>query len=355
MKKDYPCIEVNLNKITENTRQIIDICKEKGIHVAGVSKVFCAKLPIVRAMLDAGIELIGDSRIENLKKIQKLNCRKMLLRIPMESHAAEVVKYCDISLNSELETIIRLSKAAKKLNKLHHIILMVDVGDLREGVLEQDVDGIVSGIIKLPNINLCGLGTNLTCYGGVIPDKNNLGSLITLKNFIQEKYGIELPIVSGGNSSSLYMVLDGSIPEGITQLRIGEAIALGRETSYGKKVPNCHSEAFILKAEIIEIKEKPSLPTGKIGVNAFGEEPKFEDKGIMRRAIIALGRQDSVPEGLKPLDKNINILGASSDHLILDISKSSSKYNIGDVISFNMNYGCLLAAMTSPYVKKYFY
>lgn len=354
MKKEYPCIEVNLNKVTENTRQIVKICRQKNIQVVGVSKVFCARLPIVMAMINGGIEIVGDSRIENLIKIQKLKCRKMLIRIPMESHAAEVVRYCDISLNSELDTIRKLSEAASRINKLHHIILMIDLGDLREGVLEEDVDSTVNSILKLPNIKLCGLGTNLTCYGGVIPDKINLGKLVQLNDSIKEKYGIELSIISGGNSSSLYAVLDGSIPEGINQLRIGEAIILGRETAFGSEVPNCHNDAFILKGEIIEIKEKPSVPIGEIGVNAFGEIPKFEDKGIIKRAIVAFGRQDIVPEGLEPLDKNAYILGASSDHVIIDISKSLNGYKIGDVMHFSMSYGCLLAAMTSPYVRKYY-
>jgi predicted amino acid racemase len=354
MKKEYPCIEVNLNKVTENTGEIIKICRQKNIQVVGVSKVFCGRLPIVMAMINGGIEIVGDSRIENLKKIQKLKCRKMLLRIPMESHAAEVVRYCDISLNSELDTITKLSEAASKINKLHHIILMIDLGDLREGVLEEDVDSTVNSILKLSNIKLCGLGTNLTCYGGVIPDKINLGKLVQLNDSIKEKYGIELSIISGGNSSSLYAVLDGSIPEGINQLRIGEAIILGRETAFGSEVPNCHNDAFILKGEIIEIKEKPSVPIGEIGVNAFGEIPRFENKGIIKRAIVALGRQDIVPEGMEPLDKNAYILGASSDHLIVDISKSLIAYKVGDVMHFTMSYACLLAAMTSPYVRKYY-
>lgn len=354
MKKKYPCIEVNLNKITHNVKEINNLCIVRGINLVGVSKVFCAKKPIVDAMLAGGIDIIGDSRLENLKRLQKINCKKLLLRIPMESHAADVVKYADISLNSEYKTIAILSKAAKKVNKVHNIILMIDLGDLREGVLEIDVINVVEEILKLPNINMCGIGTNLTCYGGVIPDKNNLGKLLNLKETIEEKFGINLPVVSGGNSSSLYAVIDESIPEGINQLRIGEGIVLGRETAFGKPIQNCHNDCFTLKGEIIEIKDKPSIPIGKIGMDAFGETPCFEDKGIIKRAIIALGRQDIAPEGLTPKDKCIEVLGASSDHLIINISNCSTKYDVGDIIDFNVDYSCLLRAMTSPYIKKYY-
>lgn len=354
MKKHFPCVEIDLAKIIHNTKEIINICKTKDINVVGVSKVFCAKRPVVEAMLMGGVEIVGDSRIENLKKLEALKCRKMLLRIPMESSAGEVVKYCDISLNSEIDTIRLLSKAAKRMNKIHHIILMVDLGDLREGVLEKEVINIVSEISLLSNIKLCGIGTNLTCYGGIIPDSSNLGRLVRLKEDINTNLGINLSIVSGGNSSSLYAVIEGSIPDGINQLRIGEAIVLGRETAYGKPIVNTYRDAFLLKGEIIEIKSKPSVPRGKIGMDAFGQIPQFTDRGIIKRAIVAVGRQDIISEGLTPKNSDIEILGASSDHLLLNISKSTIDYSVGDILEFYMDYGCLLRAMTSPYVKTYY-
>ena len=150
------------------------------------------------------------------------------------------------------------------------------------------------------------------------------------------------------------MVINDTIPEEITQLRIGESIVLGRETAYGLPVPNCYEDVFTLKGEIVEIKSKPTVPTGTIGMDAFGNNPDFEDKGIRRRAIIALGRQDIRVEGLMPMDTNISIFGASSDHLILDVTDSKKELTVGDIVDFKIDYGCLLAAMTSPYVEKYY-
>lgn len=354
MNKKYPCVEVDLSKVSHNAKEILSMCSRKGINIIGVTKVFCAETSIVKAMLDGGITHIGDSRIQNLKKVKDMKCKKTLLRISMESEAEDVVKYSDISMNSELNTIEALSKAAGNLNKVHNIVLMVDVGDLREGVLEEDVASVVKEILKLENIKLVGLGTNVTCYGGVLPDKDNLGKLIKLKNDIKDLFNIELPIISGGNSSSLYMVMNNTIPKEISQLRIGEGIVLGRETAFGNPIPNCYDDAFILKGEIVEIKNKPTVPTGTIGMDAFGQKPHFEDKGIRKRAIIAVGRQDIKVDGLIPLDKNISIFGASSDHLILDVTDSMKQLKVGDVVDFKMDYGCLLAAMTSGYVEKYY-
>lgn len=354
MKREYPCVVVDLKKITHNTKTILNMCKESGIEVVGVSKVFCAKKPIVEAMLAGGLKIIGDSRIENLKNIRDLDCRKMLLRIPMGSHAEKVVKYSDVSLNSELETIRNISHAAEKLGKVHDIILMIDVGDLREGVLEKDALSTIEQITMLKNVNLIGIGTNLTCYGGIIPDEKNLGRLVKIKNQAERIFHIDLPIISGGNSSSLYMVINKSIPKSINELRIGEAIALGRETSFGENIKGCYSDCFTLLGEAVETKFKPSVPVGNVGMDAFGGKPEFEDRGIIKRVIVAMGRQDVNIAGLTPVDSMIDILGASSDHLILDATKSEKLYRLSDVIPFKMNYGCLLMAMTSPYVKKYY-
>lgn len=354
MKKNYPCVEVDLAKLMHNVKTILDMCNEKNIDVTSVTKVFCAERPIVETILEAGISSVGDSRISNLKKLEDLDCEKMLLRIPMISEAFDVAKYSNVSLNSELATIKSLSLAAKDLNKTHNIILMVDIGDLREGILIEDAESVVREIVKLDNINLIGLGTNVTCYGGVIPDKENLGKLIKLKCDLEKTFNLNLPIISGGNSSSLYMIINNTMPKGITHLRIGESIVLGRETAYGNAVPNCYEDAFILKGEIVELKNKPTVPTGNIGMDAFGNKPVFEDEGIRKRAIIAVGRQDIRLEGLTPIDDDLSIFGASSDHLILDVTDSKKELKVGDIVDFKIDYGCLLAAMTSPYVKKYY-
>ncbi|MBU5591473.1 alanine/ornithine racemase family PLP-dependent enzyme [Clostridium sp. MSJ-4] len=355
MRKVYPCIEVDLLKLTHNVKEIVSMCKKKNISVTSVTKVFCAYSPIVEAILRGGVTDVADSRILNLKKLKHMNCNKMLLKIPMISEVYEVVEYSDVSLNSEIDTIKHLSKAAKDLNKTHNIILMVDIGDLREGVLVGEVIDTVREIIALDNINLIGIGTNLTCYGGVIPDSDNLSKLIKLKEEIKDTFNLNLPVISGGNSSSLHMVINDTMPKGINQLRIGESIVLGRETAYGEPVPNCYDDVFILKGEIVELKNKPTVPTGKLGMDAFGNRPKFEDKGIRKRAIIAVGKQDIRLEGLVPVDDNITVFGASSDHLILDVTDSKKNLKLGDIVDFKMDYGCLLSVMTSPYIEKYYY
>ncbi len=350
---NYPIVEIDTNKIKHNVEIIVNSCKDKGIKVAGVTKVFCGMPEIAKAYVDGGIDYLADSRVENLMKLKDFSQPKILLRLPMKSEAELVVEYADISLNSEIETIKALSEKALEKDKVHQIILMVDLGDLREGYYkEEDIYSAVEEILDLKGVRLIGIGTNLTCYGGVIPDDTNLGRLVKIGENIEEKYNIKLEIISGGNSSSLHLILEDKIVSGINNIRLGESLVLGRETAYGNKIEDTYEDAFQLVAEIIEVKEKPSIPTGKIGMDAFGKEPTFVDKGIIKRIIAAIGKQDVEFDTIIPLDKDISILGGSSDHLLLDGTESNINYKVGDTIRFNLSYGGILSTMTSEYVKK---
>lgn len=231
---------------------------------------------------------------------------------------------------------------------------MIDLGDLREGIIEEtEIFHTIEEILNLKGVALVGIGTNLTCYGGVIPTEKNLSELVRLKEVIERKYELKIETVSGGNSSSLYLIEKGDIPAGINQLRLGESIVLGRETAFGTQIKGTYDDCFKLLAEVIEVKEKPSLPIGeKVGIDAFGKKPRFDDKGIRTRAICAIGRQDIDVEGLIPDEKTISILGASSDQLILDVTDCDRVYKVGDNVSFKLTYSGILSSMTSEYVTK---
>ncbi len=348
----YPMIEIDLEKIKHNTEVLVDIARQNHIDIAGVTKVFCALPEIAQAIVEGGVSMLADSRLENIKKLNGIAIPKLLLRLPMTSQVNDVVHYTDISLNSEISTIEALGKAAVRLNKTHDIILMIDLGDLREGILREDVFNIVERILKVEGIRLVGIGTNLTCYGGIIPKKDNLGLLTEIAEEVESAFNISLNIISGGNSSSLYLLEQKNIPNRINHLRLGEAIVLGRETAFGNRILKTYDDAFVLKAEIIELKEKPSIPTGEIGMDAFGNKPVFEDKGVRKRAILAIGRQDVSIDNIHPKDEEAVVLGGSSDHLIVDVTDCSRNYAVGDQIDFKLEYGALLQLMTSDYVVK---
>ena len=347
----YPQVVIDVKKYRHNLQYLLNLVHQKNITMMAVSKVFCADQNLIDVMNDEQVDFIADSRIENLRSITT-NLPKVLLRIPMPSEVEDVVHYANISLNSEIKTITMLNEAAKRHNINHDIILMIDLGDLREGIFdENEVYKTIHIVQQLKNIRLRGIGTNLTCYGGVIPTEEILNRLVSYKNQIEERFDLKLDIISGGNSSNMTLLLQNQIPKGINNIRLGEAIVLGRETAFGDYLDQMYTDVFTLRAQIIEIKSKPSIPIGTIGMNAFGKVPVFKDKGQMKRAIIGIGTQDVDHTELIPYD-TIDTIGSSSDHIILDVTDSINDYQIGDIVSFRLTYSSILSLMTSKYVKK---
>lgn len=340
----YPKLIIKKSKLRDNALTIKNLLEEQGIDLSPVTKGFSAIPELVEMYDSLGFNYIADSRILNFKKQGPLHAKRLLIRLPSLSELEDVIRYSDACLISEPVVIKALNEEAKKQGKDYEIILMVEIGDLREGLLKEDVIPAVEEILKLENITFLGLGINTNCYGGVIPTKENLTELIELRKKVEETYHISLPITSGGNSGTMYMPQ--GLPEGITHLRIGETILLGTESSLGNRVENLHYDVFSVELEIIEVQRKPSKPWGKIEKNAFGETVSFEDKGEMNRGILACGRQDLPFEKLIPLD-DIELLGSSSDHIIVDLKDTG--YKVGDILTFHFTYGALLGLTTSAY------
>ncbi len=345
-----PRIDIDLAKIAHNAKKLKGIYGSKGIGVIGVTKVVCGDPRIADVLVKSGINTLADSRITNIKRMREagIKAQFVLLRTPL-SQAESVVKYADISLNSELSVVKRLSKFAVNNNTTHKIILMVELGDLREGLMPSDLEDTVKGVMSLEGIELAGIGTNLACFGGIKPDEEKMGYLSSLAGDIEERFGLTLEFVSGGNSANYTWFVSTEDVGRVNNLRLGESIYLGCETLYRTPIPGLYTDAFTLIAEVIESKIKPSIPYGEVCQDTFGNIPEFQDHGQIRRAILGVGLQDVLVSGLTPI-LDIDILGASSDHIILSAKQVDLK--VGDEVVFNLNYGALLSVMTSPYVMK---
>ncbi len=350
-----PQVTIDLERIERNARTVVARCRASGINVFGVTKGTCGMPQVARAMLRGGVTGIGESRFENIRRLRAsgIDAPVMLLRSPPLSLIEEVMKTVDISLNSELATIRELSRVAERMARVHDIILMVDLGDLREGIWPSDLIPTVEQVMQLPGVRIAGIGTNLTCFGAIIPTEINLGELAGHAEKLRSTFGLDLTHVSGGNSSSLPLLLAGRMPKGINHLRIGEAILQGgRDTFHDEPWAELDRDIFLLSGELLEVKKKPSVPIGTMGVDAFGGRPQFEDRGERLRGIVNIGREDVAAEGLTPVATGIEVLGASSDHLILDVTDAHPALQVGDKVAFRMSYAALLAAMTSEYVEK---
>lgn len=347
-------LSVDLTAIEENALHVVAALR--GIEVVGVTKCTCGSPEVARAMLAGGVAALGESRHENAERLRAsgITTPLWLLRAPTPQRAGETVALFDVSLNSELDTVVALDRAAAGADKRHQIVAMVELGDLREGMMPAELPAFAEAVEALDHIDLAGIGVNLTCYGAILPDAHNLGRLAELAQQTERLLGRRLRYVSGGNSGSIGLIASGGMPVAVDTLRVGETILHGVDTLTRERVLDLRADAFTLVAPVIECFVKPSLPWGTGAQDAYGRRPTFHDRGERRRAICALGRQDCQVEGLTPLDPRVEILGASSDHLILDVEAMAPVPCVGESIAFRPGYAATLELFTSPYVHKVF-
>ncbi len=353
----YPKLSISLAGIENNAQVIKSLCDDKGIKITGVLKSSNSYkesyIPIAGAMKRGGIADFGDSRMATIIRMRELGFEEslMLIRIPMASEIEDLVKYAQSSLHSEKETILKLNQEALKQGKTHGVLLMVDLGDLREGIEDEgELLELAQICEKLEGVELLGIGTNLGCYGAIVPDEVNLGRLVELAEKIEATIGRRLELISGGATSTLPLVFEGRCPARINHLRLGEGILVARdlEEIWKVHIPGLRMDNYKIQAQVIELKEKFSHPIGKIFIDAFGSRPSFEDRGRRKRCLIALGKRDIANfDALTPDIGGIEFMGGSSDHGILDVEDAKEEIKLGDILEFNLFYQAMMHAIES--------
>lgn len=349
-----PKLEVHAGMLTENASRLSAFCASCQTELVFATKGFCAQPDVIRAVQAGGVAWFADSRMRNImaakREIPDLRC--LLIRIPAADEADEVVRWADASVQSQIETIRVISDEALRQGRIHPIILMLDVGDLREGVfgLEQ-LREIAPRIRECPGVELMGLGTNVGCYGSVLPSPENMGALVKARDFLRETWGFQIRVLSAGGTCCLKLLEDGVMPEGVNQLRVGEAVMCGEDTTGHRFLEGFHSDAFQISAQVVELRRKPSVPIGELGRDGSGERPVYPDRGVGLRAICALGKQDVDWAALTPLLPGAEVIGASSDHLIVDVEHCGERVRPGDWLRFRCGYMAIMRAATSPYVE----
>jgi len=232
---------------------------------------------------------------------------------------------------------------------------MIELGDLREGVMRDDLINFYEKVFRLPGIEVVGLGTNLNCLHGVMPDGDKLIQLSLYKQIIELRFKKEIPLVSGGTTVTIPLLLRNQLPEGVNHFRVGEALFFGKNLFTDGVIEGMSDQVMELYSQIIELSEKPVVPTGDLGVNPQGKAVQIEEDDYGKtsyRAIIDIGVLDIQPNYLVPVDDNIKITDASSDMLVLDVGSNPNKYKVGDMIRFKLKYMGALGLMSSDYIEK---
>lgn len=352
MVRKYPQLEVDLSILRSNARQVITRCQQQGIRVCGVVKGVDGLPEVARAMRLCGAEELGTSRLEQVERCRAAGVGGpwLLIRIPGLSELPDVVRLCETSLQSERVTLDALEEECVLQGKTHRVIVMADLGDLREGFWDKDemVDVCVHVERELPHVELAGVGVNLTCYGSTKPTPEKMQALLDIAARIEKRIGRKLEIISGGATSSYTLVHWGTMPAGINHLRIGENILLGKDLQVNWGIQDMdylRMDGFTLRTEVVEVREKPTYPIGEFAIDAFGRKPVYVDRGIRRRAILALGRADvGELESLIPREAGLTVIGGSSDHCIVDVEDCPRRLEVGDIVEFSLCYSHLLYA-----------
>lgn len=351
-------ITFNTKKLKENYQYLENLFQKEQIDWAIVAKLLCGNRLFLEQVLNLGISEICDSRISNLKTIKSIrpDVQTVYIKPPAKGNVKQVLKYADVTFNTEFDTIQMLSNAAVEMGKNHKIVIMIELGELREGVIRDEFIDFYSKVFELPNIEVTGIGTNLTCMYGVLPNQDKLIQLCLYKQLVEAKFNKNIPYISGGASVTIPLIEKGMLPKGVNHFRIGETLFLGTDVYNNKPFEAMHNDVFKLYAEIIELNEKPVLPSGELGFNLNGEKKDF-DESLMGeqsfRAIVDVGLLDVESAHLTPVDSTIDIVGASSDMLVIDLKENSKNLKVGNFIEFEMDYMGILRLMNSNYIEKH--
>ena len=352
MNRQYPRLVLRDSSFRSNARETISRCGACGIQVCGVIKGVNGLPEVARRFRECGVTQLGTSRLEQVERCRQAGIPGpyLLIRIPGPTELPELVRLCEMSLQSDRTTLDALEQECRRQNKTHGVIVMADLGDLREGFWDKKelVDVCERVERDLPHVQLAGIGVNLTCYGSTKPTPEKMNELVGLARQVEQRIGRKLEIVSGGATSSYPMIHTGTMPAGINHLRIGENILTAQDIADSWGIHDAdylRDDVFRLEAEVVEVKEKPTYPQGELGADAFGRKPVYEDRGLRLRAILALGRADvGDMETLRPTMPGVTVIGGSSDHCILDVTDAPQPVQVGDVLSFRLCYSHVLYA-----------
>lgn len=350
-------IKLYRDKLRHNYNFLDKLFKNNGIKWGITTKLLCGHEEYLKEVAELGIGDMLDSRISNLKKIKEIDADTLTTYIkpPPKDIIESVVKYADISLNTELPTLHALSEEAQRQDKVHKVIIMIELGDLREGVIRENLIDFYEKVFKLENIEVIGIGANLNCMHGVMPDEDKLIQLSLYKQIIELRFDKKIPLVSGGTTVTIPLLLRNQLPSGINHFRVGEALFFGKNLFTDGTIEGMHNDVLELYPQIIEIAEKPKVPSGELGMNPQGEVVDIDEDDYGEtsyRAILDIGYLDINPDHLISEEEDIKIADASSDMLILDVGDNKAGYEVGDFIRFRMKYMGALGIMNSDYIDK---
>lgn len=359
---------IQTEKIKSNIKWLSEYFRQRNIHWSLITKVFSGDKTFLQQVLSDDVvdtlNSVGDSRLSSLRNLKsvKPGIRTIYIKPPAKAYVEEVIRYADISLNSSLSTLEALNEEAGRKGVVHRVILMVEMGELREGINPADVPAFCKQALRLSNIEVIGLGSNLGCMYGIEPTPDKLLDLATLRQAVSSLLGRGIPFLSGGTSITLPLLEKGDVPKEINHFRVGETAFFGTSPLNDQRFKQLSVDTFLFSANIIELEEKKIVPEGVIGQGSVGRAASFSNNNSTAtavKAILDFGLLDVAKEDLEPEDPGLRFVGMTSDMMVLDLGNNetgdgSTRYRIGDQVRFRPNYMAVARLLHSRFIDKVF-
>lgn len=327
-------LKIDLSKIQYNAHILRDMCRRSYVHFTPVVKGVGGDDRIIQSLAEIGITHFADARIDNIRESDNGQYSYTMIRTGNQQELENIVNHTDISIQTELETIQQVNHIAQSLNKTHDILLMVDWKDEREGIQTYEVVEYINKVVNMPNVKIKGLAFNFMCFHSDAPTSEDIQLINEFVAHVEGQTGLNMQIVSGGNSSVLPEMAKGHLGK-INELRIGETLFRGVNTTTDTAIPALYQDAIILEAEIVEI--KPRM--------------RHQSHHDYLQAILDIGNLDTKIPEILPLHHDVDVLGATSDHVMVDLYNHDN-YQVGDTIQYSLGYSAMAQSMYMPNIKK---
>lgn len=330
-----PELIIRLDTLRHNAGVLSRALAAKGIEMRGVVKACHGDVRVASAFLQGGANGLADSRADNLRRLRAAfpSVELAMLRPAPRKELAAVMRDADLLLTGSMHLLEDLAALATTAEITLRVIIMLETGEEREGMSISLAREAMRWTRQVESLELVGLGTHTACRGAP-PSSTSVLHLLELAEEEKRCFQVEQPIISAGNSSMLLAALAGELPAGV-ELRIGEAVLLGRETARGEELEGLSSEAFTFLAEVVETKE------------GRGEDGRCEP-----RSLVAAGRSDLGAGSLIPRVPGMRVVEYFGDLTLLAGEGPSGSPRRGETLAFSLDYQGVLGAMAGPYVSR---
>jgi len=358
---------IHTDRIIGNIEKINALMKKHNSEWTLISKVLSGHKESLRNILAhpsiKEVHSVGDSRLSSLEVIKSLrpDIVTMYIKPVPQNLVPSIVQLADISLISSMRTLELMNDAAARSGVVHRVIVMIELGELREGIVRENIVDFYSRAFAMENIDVIGLGSNLGCMYGIEPTYDKMIQLSLYRQILEQMFDRKVPIISGGSSITLPLVGSKRLPPTMNHYRIGEAVFLGTSPLDNKRFRNLSTEVFEYQANILELEEKQTKPDGIISEAAVGHvaeaetQPRSDDTHC--RALMDFGLLDVDVDDVVPKDNNVRFAGTTSDMTVFELGdnkdeKGKLRYHVGDTVRFKPSYMGAARLMSSKFIYK---